>query len=506
VRLSPPRYVQRVAEPQSLCQGRALVVWMEKFVSSGRVITFSFVLAVAAFRFVPSSKAGQQPASPTPQVKLAGNSAPAPRPEAQQPSAPNPGAPQRISLQQAIALARKNDPTYHSAVTDAGVTGEDRVQARDALLPSVNFNTSALYTEPNSLGAVKYIANNTPREYVSQGNVHQNLELGAFASYRREAALAAAAKARAEIAARGLVVTVVEKYFGLEAAERKLETARKTDDEGQKFLQLTQELEKGGEAAQSDVIKAELQAQDRHRQLQEAHLALLNARLDLAVLLFPDFNDNFELADELHANVALPPRDEFEAQAAHGNPDVRAALAAVKAAGHDVAAERAGYLPSISLDYWYGIDAEHYATYGPYPGSPIPVHNLGYSAMAALSLPIWNWGATQSKVRQAELRRDQTKLELSLAQRKLLAEMRSRYSEAETAINELAGLQRSAELAGDSLRLTTLRYRNGESTVLEVVDAQTTFAAANAAYQDGALRYRVALANLQTLTGVLTTP
>jgi len=52
----------------------------------------------------------------------------------------------------------------------------------------------------------------------------------------------------------------------------------------------------------------------------------------------------------------------------------------------------------------------------------------------------------------------------------------------------------------------TLRYRNGESTVLEAVDAQNTFAQANGAYQDGAVRYRVALANLQTLTGVLTTP
>jgi outer membrane protein len=84
--------------------------------------------------------------------------------------------------------------------------------------------------------------------------------------------------------------------------------------------------------------------------------------------------------------------------------------------------------------------------------------------------------------------------------------MRSLYSEAETALNELAGLQRSAELAAESLRLTTLRYQNGEATVLEVVDAQTTFATSNAGYQDGALRYRVALANLQTLTGVLTTP
>jgi outer membrane protein TolC len=51
-----------------------------------------------------------------------------------------------------------------------------------------------------------------------------------------------------------------------------------------------------------------------------------------------------------------------------------------------------------------------------------------------------------------------------------------------------------------------LRYQDGEATVLEVVDAQSTAAVSDAAYQDGAVRYRVALASLQTLTGVLTTP
>jgi len=100
-------------------------------------------------------------------------------------------------------------------------------------------------------------------------------------------------------------------------------------------------------------------------------------------------------------------------------------------------------------------------------------------------------------VRQAELKREQAKRELSLAQRKLVAEIQSLYAEASTAFLELEGLRRSTELAEESLRLVTLRYKNGESTVLEVVDAQTTFATANSAYQDGALRYRVALAGLQ---------
>ena len=455
--------------------------------------------AAACLLSFPAS-AGQQPDSPTPkpspQSTDAAQSSPAP---------PNPAAPQRISLQNAIALARKNDPAYHSALTDAGLAREDRAQARDALLPSASFTTSTLYTQPNSLGAVKYIANNAPHEYVSQGNVHEQFDIASIANYRRTAALAAAAKARAEVAARGLVVTVVQDYFAAEAAEQKLASARRAAEEGDRFLQITQDLEKGGEVAHSDVIKAELQAQDRRRQFQEAQLASLNARLDLAVLLFPDFTDNFELADDLHASVPLPPREEFEALAARDNPDIHAALSAVQAAGHDVSSARAGYLPSVTLDYWYGIDAEHYATYETAPDGT-RVQNLGSAALASLTLPLWNWGATQSRVRQAELRRDQSKLELSLAQRKLLAEMRSLYSEAETALNQQAGLQRSAELAADSLRLTTLRYTHGESTVLEVVDAQSTYALANAAYQDGALRYRVALANLQTLTGVLTTP
>ncbi|HEY1482785.1 MAG TPA: TolC family protein, partial [Candidatus Acidoferrum sp.] len=215
-------------------------------------------------------------------------------------------------------------------------------------------------------------------------------------------------------------------------------------------------------------------------------------------------NENYEIAEDLHADVPLPPQGEFETQAAHDNPDIRAALSNAQAAGHDVLAARAGYLPSVSFDYFYGIDAPRYAVNSVVNNEKIP--NLGTSTLAALSLPLWNWGATQSRVRQAELKRDQAKRELSFAQRKLLSEMRSLYSEADTALNELAGLRRSSELAGESLRLVTLRYQNGESTVLEVVDAQTTYALANSTYQDGAVRYRVALANLQTLTGVLTAP
>ena len=210
------------------------------------------------------------------------------------------------------------------------------------------------------------------------------------------------------------------------------------------------------------------------------------------------------LTESLAASAPLPTLEEIQQQAARDNPDLRAALETVNMSNNGVTAARAGYLPSLALDYFYGIDAPQFSTNTIVDGQKIS--NLGSSALASLSIPIWNWGATRSRIHQAELQQKQAKLELSFTQRKLIAEIRSLYAEAETSLDELAGLERSAELAKESQRLTTLRYQGGEATVLEVVDAQTAFVQAANNYQDGAVRYRVALANLQTLTGVLTTP
>jgi outer membrane protein TolC len=46
-----------------------------------------------------------------------------------------------------------------------------------------------------------------------------------------------------------------------------------------------------------------------------------------------------------------------------------------------------------------------------------------------------------------------------------------------------------------------LRYQAGESSVLEVVDAQNTVVEARNAYDEAQLRYRVAITGLQAITG-----
>jgi len=435
--------------------------------------------------------------------------APAPQPTANATATPsdakdNKDNPVQLSLSSALALARKNSTVYNAALVEAGSAGIDRALARDALLPQVNFNNEYLYTQSNQHGGVRFIANNAVHEYTSQGNAHESIALAGLANYRKFSAAAALARAKAEIASRGLVVTVAQAYFSALSAKFKLEDARRAADEGNRFLKLTQQLEHGGEVAHADTIKAELQAQDRRRQFQEAQLAVLNTRLDLAVLIFPNLQDNFVLTDDLRATAPLSSLEEVQQQAARDNPDLRAALESLHMSSSEVAAARAEYLPSLNLDYFYGIDSPSFATHSFFQGERLD--NLGSSALVTLNIPVWNWGATRDRIRQAQLRQKQAKLELSYSQRKLIAEIQSLHAEAETALNELTGLARSAELAAESQRLTSLRYKDGEATVLEVVDSQTAYVQASNNYHDGAVRYRVALANLQTLTGVLTTP
>lgn len=412
-------------------------------------------------------------------------------------------APVTITLQDALQRAQNNSPDFRAALTDFGIAREDRVQGRAALLPNVNYNSSLIYTQGNGThsNTPTYIANNGVHEYISQGLVHQNLSLSDFADYRRATAAEALAKARAEIAARGLVVTVVQSYYGLVVAQRKYGTEQLAAEEAKKFLDISQKLERGGEVAHSDVIKARIQYEQQQRDLEESRLEMEKSRLELAVLLFPNFNENYSVVDDLQMPLPLPEYAEAQNMAAQKNPQLRAAVASLQVAKHEVTSAWGGILPSASVDYFYGIDSSHFATRQFDPVLGQIVNNLGSSIVASVQIPIWSWGANVSKLKQADLRRDQARVELTYAQRKALSDLKSFYREAQTAKAELDSLNQSAELSAESLRLTTMRYQAGEATVLEVVDAQNTLTQSRNAFADGQSRYRQAIATLQTLTG-----
>jgi outer membrane protein TolC len=313
----------------------------------------------------------------------------------------------------------------------------------------------------------------------------------------RASASLAVANAELEIARRGLVATVAGLFYSSATADRRVVVAERAATEAAKLTQLTGQRETAREVAHADVVKAQLQQQQRDRDLVDAKLEADKARLELAVLLFPDPRTAYTLVvPETPASV--PARVEVEAALAKHNPELESALASSHLAELNVFEARSGYLPDLELNYSYGIDATRFAV-NALDGS----RNLGYAASATLNIPIWDWFTTHDKVRQSEINRDTARAVLTNTQRKLIAELEEDYAEAMAAHDQLDSLNQSAATAAESLRLTLLSYTAGEAAILEVVDAETSRTAAELAREDGMVRYQTALANLQLLTGTL---
>jgi len=424
-----------------------------------------------------------------------------------QPEAPA-NAPLVVTLQDALDRSKQNDTTFQAATADAASASEDRTAAKASMLPTISYSTQYLGNSPtpnNVLPNGRFVSLDGTKMYRAWGIAHEDLSANVVlgTTLHRAQAAEVAAQAKLEVARRGLTVTVTKDYYALVTAQRKYATAQQAAQQAQRFLTTTQQQQQLGQVARADTIKAEIAFQQQQQAFRDALIAMDNARLSLAVLLFPTLNENFTVVDDLTAAPALPTFNDVREMAVRNNPDIASADATLRAAGYDVQTAKNAFYPALSIEGVYGIEANEFALHSVVLDRPDigEIPTLGYFLTVNLTVPVWDWGGMRSKLHQAQTKQRQAQVTLSQTQRQLMANLYSMYNESQAAKASVDELQHLADLAAESLRLTSLRYEAGESTALEVVDAQNTLVQARNAADDAQVRYRVALAELQTLTG-----
>ncbi|HEY2845898.1 MAG TPA: TolC family protein, partial [Bryobacteraceae bacterium] len=281
-------------------------------------------------------------------------------------------APLTLTLKDALARAQMNAPQLLSAQSDANAAHEDVLQARAAQRPTASFKSDYLGTQGNGvLPSGRFVTNDGVHVYREWGVVHQDFTAALTKTGPRRAALAETlAQARADIARRGLAVTVTKAYYALLTGQRKYATAQQALDDAKRYLSITQSLDRGGEVPRSDVVRADFQYSQQEQAFEESKLAMENARLDLAILLFRDFEQNFTAVDDLNLAPGLPAFSEIQTMAERENPDLKAADAALRAAQLDITIARQAFLPSLTADVAYGIEANAFALHSTVAAAP----------------------------------------------------------------------------------------------------------------------------------------
>jgi outer membrane protein TolC len=411
-----------------------------------------------------------------------------------------------MTLRDALERAQKINTEYQTARTEVQLASEELSQAKVALRPVFSGTSQYLGTQGNGITPNgRFVTNDGVHVYRDWAIMHEDVSPNGLmkTGVQRAQAAQALAAAKVEIAQRGLAATVTKNYYDLVVAQRRYAQTQEANEQSRHFLEVAQQAERLGQGAHNDVVKADIQYQHQRQAYQESLVAIDKARLNLAVLLSPDLNENFTVVDDLDSPQPLPPFADVREMALHQNPDLRAAEEAVSQAHVDVRIAKNALLPTLSVDLNYGIEANAFAlhsTAAAFPEAGV-LPNLGYFVTAALNIPVFDWGALRSKQRQAELHVQQAQVQATQAQRQLVTNMYAYYNEALAARAEVDQLRHTIDLATESLRISTRRFEAGEALALEIVDAQNELIQDRNAYDDAQSRYRNALATLQTLTG-----
>jgi len=167
------------------------------------------VVSLAVGLLLPVSNALAQEAAPAGTVKS--------EVKLMQMAEPGQGvAPIAVTLKDALERARKNDPMFLGAVSDAKSAHEDRLQSRNSMLPQITATSQYLGTQGNDVTPNgRFVTNDGIHVYRDWGVLRQDLSPALLmgTAYSKAKAGEALANAKAEIARRGLAVTVTKNFF-----------------------------------------------------------------------------------------------------------------------------------------------------------------------------------------------------------------------------------------------------------------------------------------------------
>jgi outer membrane protein TolC len=437
------------------------------------------------------------PSSTPAATSATGSTAPPVSPGSQTPQNVNP-----LTLDEALRLANAQASSFQQAGLNERIAAEDVKQAQAAFLPKVSAPLSYIYTSP-ALGqpagtprAPSFIANNAISEYQALVNVSGDFDIAGKlrATLTKNRALLAAAHAGTDVARRALAQAVLEAYYGLALAIAQRTAAVGNLAAAEEFEHITALLLSGGEIPPVDLTRAHLQTIVRRDELERARANEEVAAGSLRVLVGYDFTSPISTTD---LALVLPIDNEFQ-QFSPGDvsrrPEFPQLEAQLRAAKQDIKIVRADRLPALSYSMNGGFDTDSLK------GPRLKEHS-GVSAAVSLTIPVFDWGSTRSKERQARLRVQLAENERTMALRGFTQQFFAARAQAASAAERVRLAREGVLEAQNNLAASIARYRAGEAQIIEVTDAQTMLVTQRTALYQALFDYQTALGRLRQATG-----
>jgi TolC family type I secretion outer membrane protein len=304
-----------------------------------------------------------------------------------------------------------------------------------------------------------------------------------------------AAAANASSVAQQTVLSVVQTYYGVVAADASLTAAKTTETVNTHSLAIARALREGGAGTLADVLQAETAFDQAVLARVQAEAAAQSARGTLAVTLGLDADQPLALdAEPVPAQIpALSARiSDLMAEAMRQRPDLAAARAQRDAAQANITVARAAGLPSISVGAGRNFVDQ----------SGVPHENYNQIGVN-VTVPIFTGFDVSYNVRQARAALEASDANVEQARLGVSLGVWNAYYALDSANQQLSATDALIKTAEDNGQVALGRYQSGVGTIVDVLTAQSAAALARQVRINAELGWRTARAQLAIALGRL---
>jgi outer membrane protein len=406
----------------------------------------------------------------------------------------------RLTLDQAVGLALKQNTTAQIAILQAAQSEQDKNIARADLLPQAN---ATIYDEAQKVNLLAEFGGRSPfpgfpktigpfQVFSAGPSISAPVfDLTLWRRYQAARSTMNSSRANSLSTREQVILLVVSQYIGTLRAVANVEASQSRVSLAQALYDQAADLQKEGVGTGIDTLRANVELQNEKQRLIEAETDRETSLFALSRLLNLDPRQAIELGDSLSF---------FETPQPEAEPSIDQALAErqewkslesqIKAAEYEKKASQDLRLPSLRFDG----DFLYVGTSG---NTTLPT----YTYQASVNMPLFTGGRIHAEVVRADMeirRLGQQKEDL---RNQIALDVKTALLNLQSARNEVQVANLGVQLSKEEVDQARDRFKAGVANNIEVIQAQDSLARANDNQIAALYRFNQARADLARSVG-----
>src|SRR6202795_3070145 len=404
----------------------------------------------------------------------------------------------RLTLDQAVALALKQNTTAQIAVIQAAETVQDKNVARAALLPQAQLDSSDAVRRVNIEAQFGKLIPGFP-QHIGPIQVFQAgpsfsapvFDLTLWRRYQAERSTASAQKANSLSTREQWVLLVVSQYIGTLRAVATVQAASSRVDLAQALYNQAADLQHEGVGTGIDTLRANVELQNEKQRLLEAQADRETSLFALSRLLNLDPRQTIELADSLsYFETPQPEVEQSIEEALSARYEWKSLNDQIKAAQWQKKRAWDVRLPALKV-------AGDWQYQGTRVNNGIPTYNYEVD----LSMPLFTGGRIRAETTRANLEIQRLQQQQADLRNQIGLDVKNALINLTSARSQVQVANLGVQLSKEEVDQARDRFRAGVANNIEVIQAQDSLARANDNQIAALYRFNQARADLARSVG-----